>query len=163
MPTTTCGLRGGLSFPMHLDSKLPAYFHLIAGSVALVWFVTWMIFAHDKPIHHPWISTEEREYILSSLGAKQEKKVVCIWQQLCVLFRSLNPKSGFPQIWSEKLIYSAYSESVQKIAHSSSDMLMAEYARSYRFTLFIISANQKIALNIKTARVINISHFFSIY
>ena len=78
MPTTTCGLRGGLSFPMHLDSKLPAYFHLIAGSVALVWVVTWMIFAHDKPIHHPWISTEEREYILSSLGAKQEKKVVCI-------------------------------------------------------------------------------------
>ena len=33
----------------------------------------------------------------------------------------------------------------------------------YRCTLFIISANQKIALNIKTARVINISYFFSIY
>ena len=38
-------------------------------------------------------------------------------------------------------------------------MLMTENAWSYSCILFIISANQKLAVNIKTARVINISSF----
>ena len=57
----------------------------------------------------------------------------------------------------------SWRKNVQKIAHSSSDMLMTEIAWSYSCILFIISANQKLAVNIKTARVINISHFFSIF
>ena len=57
----------------------------------------------------------------------------------------------------------SWRKNVQKIAHSSSDMLMTENAWSYSCILFIISANQKLAVNIKTARVINISYFFSIF
>ena len=53
----------------------------------------------------------------------------------------------------------SWRKNVQKIAHSSSDMLMTENAWSYSCILFIISANQKLAVNIKTARVINISSF----
>ncbi|CAH3152138.1 unnamed protein product [Pocillopora meandrina] len=72
----------GLLCASDLWGGWPSTFYIF-GSVALVWFFTWMIFAHDKPIHHPWISTEEREYILSSLGAKQEKKRrKILWRQL---------------------------------------------------------------------------------
>ena len=67
---------------------------------------------------------------------------------------NINSCGKFEQSWRKN---------VQKIAHSSSDMLMTENAWSYSCILFIISANQKLAVNIKTARVINISHFFSIY
>ena len=67
---------------------------------------------------------------------------------------NINSCGKFEQSWRKN---------VQKIAHSSSDMLMTENAWSYSCILFIISANQKLAVNIKTARVINISYFFSIF
>ncbi|CAG0922686.1 unnamed protein product, partial [Notodromas monacha] len=40
----------------------------VQGGLSLVWYVLWMLFAYDDPSIHPFISEEERSYILTSLG-----------------------------------------------------------------------------------------------
>lgn len=40
----------------------------ISGIIVLVWTVVWIIFVHDSPEEHPWISLKEKEYIVSSLA-----------------------------------------------------------------------------------------------
>ncbi|MEO8172369.1 MAG: MFS transporter, partial [Sediminibacterium sp.] len=38
---------------------------LIIGSLGIVWIVPWLILNKRKPADHPWITDEEKEYILS--------------------------------------------------------------------------------------------------
>ncbi|XP_022105784.1 sialin-like [Acanthaster planci] len=65
----------------------PSVFYLF-GTAGVVWFVTWMLFVHDKPSMHPRISKTERDYITRSIGHKQRSSVVpwfsiltspCVW------------------------------------------------------------------------------------
>lgn len=44
----------------------------LLGILGLIWIIPWMIFNKAKPESHPWISAEERKYILS--GLKKEEK-----------------------------------------------------------------------------------------
>ena len=43
------------------------------GGIAAIWCVLWAVFVTDSPDDHPWISIEERNYILSSKKAGGRK------------------------------------------------------------------------------------------
>ncbi|XP_061692413.1 sialin isoform X2 [Syngnathoides biaculeatus] len=43
------------------------YVFYIFGAVGLLWFVLWALLAFDSPNSHPWISEQERVYIVGSL------------------------------------------------------------------------------------------------
>ncbi|XP_052764717.1 sialin-like [Mya arenaria] len=49
----------------------PSVFYVF-GALACVWFILWMMMAYNTPADHPHISVEEREYIESSVGRKED-------------------------------------------------------------------------------------------
>ncbi|XP_064652754.1 sialin-like isoform X2 [Lineus longissimus] len=51
----------------------PSVFYVF-GSFACVWFIFWMLLVYDSPSVHPWISEEEKVYIISSIGDPVTKK-----------------------------------------------------------------------------------------
>ena len=64
---------GGIISPL-LIGLLAAFFSwkaifIIVGIVGLLWLVPWMILYKAPPASHPWLSEEEREYILSGQKA----------------------------------------------------------------------------------------------
>ena len=65
-------LAGGLT-PL-LVTALLAYFHwrtlfTLFGSIGFVWAIAWYRWFRDSPVQHPGVSTAERDYIESGLGA----------------------------------------------------------------------------------------------
>lgn len=64
---------GIISIPM--IAFLSIYFHwkaifLIVGIIGLIWIIPWMILVKAPPKKHPWLTDEERKYILT--GQKSE-------------------------------------------------------------------------------------------
>lgn len=53
---------------------------LLAGSIGVVCCLLWLILVYDDPVSHPWISSPEKEYILSSLD--QQVHILHILQPL---------------------------------------------------------------------------------
>jgi MFS family permease len=53
----------------------PVVFYIF-GAFTVVWFVPWLLLAHNSPHHHPRISPEEKIYIISELNAPQNKVLV---------------------------------------------------------------------------------------
>ncbi|XP_060594913.1 sialin-like [Ruditapes philippinarum] len=49
----------------------PSVFYVFGG-IACVWFLVWTLFAYNTPADHPKISREEREFIESSVGMKED-------------------------------------------------------------------------------------------
>ena len=52
---------------------------LVAGALGFIWLLPWVVIYKAPPERHPWLSSEEREYILSGqradAGAKQNENV----------------------------------------------------------------------------------------
>ncbi len=46
---------------------------MIVGSLGIIWIIPWLILNKKKPVEHPWITDEEKEYILSG---QPENKLV---------------------------------------------------------------------------------------
>ena len=40
----------------------------VQGGFSLIWYVLWLFFVYDSPMHHPRISRQERDFIYSSMG-----------------------------------------------------------------------------------------------
>ena len=40
----------------------------IQGALSILWYILWLIFVYDSPDTHPFISFEEKNFIMSSLG-----------------------------------------------------------------------------------------------
>ncbi|CAL4153453.1 unnamed protein product [Meganyctiphanes norvegica] len=51
------------------------YAFYIPAAVTLLWSIAWYFFVTDSPKDYPWMSNTEREYILSSLGTKENTKL----------------------------------------------------------------------------------------
>jgi len=69
---------GIISIP--LIGFLSVYFEweaifIIVGLVGLLWLVPWLVLVKAPPKTHPWITDEEREYILSGQKNEQEEEV----------------------------------------------------------------------------------------
>ena len=79
-----------------LVKGLTISFLLFIGMLGILWFVIWMIFAHEKPANHPRISKIERDYIISSIGSGQDNKkkvwqisvVLLYYQSVCFVFQT---------------------------------------------------------------------------
>ena len=64
--------------------------------LGILWFIIWMIFAHEKPANHPRISEMERDYIISSISSGQGNKkrvwlisvVLLYYQSVCLVFQT---------------------------------------------------------------------------
>jgi len=50
------------------------YVFYITGGVVLCWTALWLALVYDSPQHHPRISQEEKEYILTSLNISNKSK-----------------------------------------------------------------------------------------
>ena len=65
---TGASVGGGLSAPfvglLYLYMGWQATF-LVLGGLGFLWIVPWLIVYKSTPEHHPWLSAEEREHILS--------------------------------------------------------------------------------------------------
>lgn len=46
----------------------------IFGAIGLVWFVIWTIIVRKSPQEDPFISEEEKNYIMKKLGTKKDEK-----------------------------------------------------------------------------------------
>lgn len=46
---------------------------MIVGSFGIIWLIPWLIINKKAPAEHPWLSEEEREYILSGQSAIDRK------------------------------------------------------------------------------------------
>lgn len=56
---------------------------IIVGGIGLLWLIPWVIINKKGPKEHPWITDEEREYILSSKSeTKIDNEVGKTWGQL---------------------------------------------------------------------------------
>ena len=44
-------------------------FYSFAGSLCVLWFILWIIFAYDSPSKHPRLSDYERAYIAKNNSA----------------------------------------------------------------------------------------------
>lgn len=51
----------------------PVFF--IFGTAAALWFALWCLLCYDDPKSHPYISKEERSYLLQTIGAEERPKV----------------------------------------------------------------------------------------
>ncbi|KAL4217610.1 hypothetical protein ACF0H5_022352 [Mactra antiquata] len=51
----------------------PSVFYVF-GALGCLWFIVWSCFTYNTPSDHPYISREEREYIESSVGKKEDIK-----------------------------------------------------------------------------------------
>ena len=47
---------------------------IIIGLAGLAWLIPWMILVKAPPKNHPWITEEEREYILTGQKNEQEEE-----------------------------------------------------------------------------------------
>ncbi|XP_069690986.1 sialin-like [Periplaneta americana] len=45
------------------------------GSVTVMWFIPWMLLVYNSPYHHPRISQEEKNYIVSELKASTDEEI----------------------------------------------------------------------------------------
>ncbi|EDO46366.1 predicted protein [Nematostella vectensis] len=52
----------------------PSVFYLF-GASGIVWYLFWCFLVYDSPSVHPRISLEEKEYIVTAIGASQDKVV----------------------------------------------------------------------------------------
>jgi ACS family sodium-dependent inorganic phosphate cotransporter-like MFS transporter 5 len=43
----------------------------IFGGLGVVWFVVWLFLVYDTPASHPYISIQEKNYIISQVGNSQ--------------------------------------------------------------------------------------------
>ena len=48
---------------------------MIVGSFGIIWLIPWLIINKKIPAEHPWLSDEEREYILSGQSEQDRKNV----------------------------------------------------------------------------------------
>ena len=56
---------------------------MIVGSLGIVWIIPWLILNKKKPAEHPWITEEEKEYILSGQPEnKLQNDVAKSWSEL---------------------------------------------------------------------------------
>ncbi len=56
---------------------------IIVGSLGILWIIPWLILNKKKPAEHPWITDEEREYILSGQPEnKLQNDVAKSWSEL---------------------------------------------------------------------------------
>lgn len=57
----------GLLCDYGFDGGWPTVFYFF-GTLGVLWFIAWSVFAYDSPFRHPRISDEERNYIMNGLG-----------------------------------------------------------------------------------------------
>ncbi|XP_046544379.1 sialin-like [Haliotis rubra] len=56
----------------------PSAFYVF-GTLGVAWSVAWAVMAFDSPTLHPHISTQERDYILKSVGSRKKKSLQLPW------------------------------------------------------------------------------------
>ncbi|KAF0305398.1 Vesicular glutamate transporter 2 [Amphibalanus amphitrite] len=56
----------------------------IQGSFALVWFIFWVLLVYDNPEKHPFITEEERLFIVTAIGSGQtnERRLPLPWKEV---------------------------------------------------------------------------------
>ena len=56
----------------------------IQGSFALVWFVFWVLLVYDTPEQHPFITAEERDFIVTAIGSGQDnaRRLPMPWKEV---------------------------------------------------------------------------------
>jgi ACS family sodium-dependent inorganic phosphate cotransporter len=52
----------------------PTVFYIFGG-VGLLWFVLWCVLCYNDPSSHPFISEEEKAYLLETIGETKRKDV----------------------------------------------------------------------------------------
>lgn len=68
---------------LDLDRGWPLSFYLF-GLLGIVWFLFWMLFVYDTPSSHPRIDSQEKAFILASIGPQDddEEKTPIPWRQM---------------------------------------------------------------------------------
>lgn len=54
----------------------------IFGGLGVVWFMVWLFVVYDTPALHPYISNQEKNYIISQVG---DNHLVSIFHSKCAL------------------------------------------------------------------------------
>ena len=56
----------------------------IQGSFAVVWFVFWVLLVYDTPEQHPFITAEERDFIVTAIGSGQDnaRRLPMPWKEV---------------------------------------------------------------------------------
>jgi ACS family sodium-dependent inorganic phosphate cotransporter len=54
----------------------------VFGAIGCVWLVLWMIIVRRSPEEDPWISEEEKNYIVTKLGNKTDVYVKPPWKEI---------------------------------------------------------------------------------
>ncbi|XP_042856150.1 sialin-like [Penaeus japonicus] len=67
-----------------IDSFGWPYIFYVSGVLSLLWLGIWIRFMHETPAAHPWISKEERDYILEGIreGTAGKKPSRVPWKQM---------------------------------------------------------------------------------
>jgi len=71
--TTTSQPITGLLCEYGFAGGWPSVFYVF-GSAGMVWVVLWVLLVHDSPALHPWITFDERAYLLEKVSQGDEKK-----------------------------------------------------------------------------------------
>ena len=62
----------------------PAVFY-VTGSCSLVWSLAWLVLVSDSPASHPFISSQEREFIMRAVGGREDldrRRLVTPWRAI---------------------------------------------------------------------------------
>jgi hypothetical protein len=51
------------------------FVYYLFGGISVAWFLPWMFLVYDTPEKHPYISDNEKNDILFSLGQQKNEKV----------------------------------------------------------------------------------------
>ncbi|XP_037068933.1 vesicular glutamate transporter 3-like [Pollicipes pollicipes] len=55
----------------------------IQGSFALVWFVFWLLLVYNGPEEHPFITAEERDFIMTAIGSERStRRLPLPWKEI---------------------------------------------------------------------------------
>ncbi|XP_069700130.1 sialin-like isoform X2 [Periplaneta americana] len=138
----------------------------IMGSLSCIWCVLWWVIMSDSPSDNKFISTEERDYILSSLGDHKEgaeTKVPIPWKRiwtspafLSILLAHTFGNCGWYMLLIDTPIY--YSQvlklSMSKITMASSIPFFTLWILSLSLSTFQSTAIKRKCITVTTARKI---------
>ena len=56
----------------------------VTGAAGVVWSILWFVFVFDSPQNHPWITEEEKTYVVQSIAEeKGEKEITATpWKEI---------------------------------------------------------------------------------
>ena len=62
----------------------PAVFY-VTGASSLVWSLAWLLLVADTPATHPYISSQEREFVMTAVGGREDldrRRLVTPWRHI---------------------------------------------------------------------------------